>query len=228
MNTMRRLCDERGVALPMALMTLLLLSTLMLAFAVLAQTEPIIATNQLRVAQARALAESGFEHAMWALSEGVIARETIPPLPLPAGALDTPLPSPTPAPFDGLTFTVVGQTGGYIVTVTTPPGKPNERRIVSTGWTPTNRAADKRTKAHRTVEAIVDRIPNLGLSAPCAVCVRGDLAVGGSVTVDSTLDTSCGNKVGAYSMGTLALRGSAAIKGADGNTAANQSTDYLT
>lgn len=228
MNAMRRLRDERGVALPMAMMTLLLLTTLMLAFAVLSQTEPVIAANQLRVAQARSLAESGFEHAVWALSEGAIAREADPPQPLPQGALDTPLPVPTPAPFNGAIFTVAGETGGYTVTVTTPAGKPNERLIVSTGWTPTNSDTDKRTKAHRTVQAIVERLPNLGLNAPCALCVKGDLAVGGTATVDSTLDTSCGEKVGTFSSGTLALGGNAQIKGADGNATANQSTDYLT
>ena len=228
MDAMRRLRDERGVALPMAMMTMLLLTTLMLAFAVLAQTEPIIAANQLRVAQARALAESGFEHAVWALSEGAAARENIPPLALPAGALDTPLPSPPPAPFDGLTFIMAGETGGYTVTVTTPAGKPKERLIVSTGWTPTNSATDKRTKVQRTVQATVERIPNLGLHAPCAVCVKGDLAAGGPATVDATLDTSCGNKVATYSTGALALGPSAEVKGADGNAIANQSTDYLT
>jgi hypothetical protein len=228
MNRIRRLHDERGVALPMALMTLSLLTTLLLVFGVLAQTEPIIAANQLRVTQARALAESGFEHAVWALSEGVVAREHTPPLVLPAGALDTPLPSPTPAPFDGSVFTVVGFTGGYTVTVTTPAGKPNERLIVSTGWTPNNTAADKRTKARRTIQAVVSRIPNLGLNAPCALCVKGDLGVAGSTTIDSTLDTTCGNKVGTYSAGALTLGPRAEIKGADGNATANQSTDYLT
>src|SRR5688572_32946324 len=52
----------------MALMTLLLLTTLMLAFATLAQTEPLIALNQLRSAQAVTLAESGIELAVWALT----------------------------------------------------------------------------------------------------------------------------------------------------------------
>jgi hypothetical protein len=228
MKVMRRLQDERGVALPMAMMTVLLLSTLMLAFAVLAQTEPIIAANQLRATQARALADSGLEHAMWALSEGAIARESIPPVAVPVGALDTPPPDPTPAPFDGLTFVVAGHTGGYTVTVSGPPGKPNERLIVSTGWTPTNRAADRRTKAHRTVQAVVERIPNLALNAPCAVCVKGDLALSGFASVDATLDTSCGNKVGTYSMGSLVRGGNAEIKGADGNAVANESTDYRT
>jgi hypothetical protein len=227
MTPMRMLRNDHGVALPMAMMTLLLLSTLMLAFAVLAQTEPVIAANQLRAAQARALAESGFEHAVWALSAGVIAREHVPPLALPAGALDSPPPISTPAPFDGLTFIMAGETGGYTVAVTVPPGKPNERLIVSTGWTPTNSAADRRTKAHRTVQGVVDRIPNLGLTAPCALCVKSDLAMSGFATVDASLDTSCGSKVGAYSAGTLAVGANATIKGADGNAAANQSTDYL-
>src|SRR2546426_11751135 len=100
-NAPKTLANERGVALPMALITLMLLTTLMLAFAVLSQTEPVIAANQLRVTQARSLAESGMEHAIWALSQGVIAAETIPPAALPAGALATPLPVPTPAPFHG-------------------------------------------------------------------------------------------------------------------------------
>ena len=58
--------DQRGVALPMALLSLALLTTLMLAFATMSRTEPLIAGNQLRVSQARAQAESGVEHAIWA------------------------------------------------------------------------------------------------------------------------------------------------------------------
>ena len=60
--------DEQGVALPMALMSLALLSTLLLAFASLSLTEPLIAANHLRGTQARTLAESGVEYALWALS----------------------------------------------------------------------------------------------------------------------------------------------------------------
>src|SRR5262249_56133169 len=57
--------DERGVALVMAMLTLLILSVLVIAFSFLSSTEPTIASNQLRVAQARALAESGLEQAVW-------------------------------------------------------------------------------------------------------------------------------------------------------------------
>src|SRR5687768_3988436 len=98
MKLMRRLTDERGVALPMAMMTLLLLTTLMLAFAVLSQTEPIIAANQLRVAQARALAESGFERALWALRNPADANGLASPLPLANPGVAT---STAVAPYDG-------------------------------------------------------------------------------------------------------------------------------
>ena len=60
--------DERGIALPMALLALLILATLVISFVLLATSEPLIATNQKLVAQARALAESGIERAIWALN----------------------------------------------------------------------------------------------------------------------------------------------------------------
>jgi Tfp pilus assembly protein PilX len=74
--------DARGVALPMALVTLALLTSLMLALASLAQLEPIIALNHVQGSQARSLAESGLEYALWAL-----ARQSAPADP----------PSPSPA-----------------------------------------------------------------------------------------------------------------------------------
>src|SRR5262245_19946271 len=109
--------DQRGVALPMALLSLALLTTLMLAFAAMSQTEPVIAGNQLRVSQAHAQAESGVEHAIWALTAGNV----LPGDPLPAGTLANPMPSsPAPTPFNGVFFTAMGSTGGYTVQVTTP------------------------------------------------------------------------------------------------------------
>src|SRR5687768_15160502 len=127
MNLMRRLTDERGVALPMAMMTLLLLTTLMLAFAVLSQTEPVIAANQLRVAQARSHAESGFERAVCALAEGNASRGG-------ANALANPLPGTgavaitAPAPYAGAQF-LTTDIGGFLVTVSTPDpvGSPGVR-----------------------------------------------------------------------------------------------------
>src|SRR5687768_4837641 len=70
---LRILRDERGVALPMAMITLAVLTTLMLAFAVLGTSEPIIASNHSRTATARALADSGIERAAWALGNPAAA-----------------------------------------------------------------------------------------------------------------------------------------------------------
>jgi hypothetical protein len=234
MNLTRPRLDERGIALPMAMMLLLLLTSLMIAFAVLSKSEPVIAANHLRVTQARALAETGFERAIWALSQGVINAASPP-----TGALVEPLPDPAPAPYDGSVFVPAGNqgTGGFVVTVTTPDpaGKPNERLIDATGWTPTNDATDTRTKAHRRIRAIAEKFPNLGLNAPCALCVRGDVAIGGNALVDATTDmySSCGKKYGTSSAGSLTRSGSADVKGAvDGpsNTIAisNEVGDYQT
>jgi len=64
----------------MALIVMAILTALMTAFAVLATSEPQIASNQVASAQARTLAESGVERAVWALTVGESA---VPP----AGAL---------------------------------------------------------------------------------------------------------------------------------------------
>ena len=97
--------SERGVALPLALMSLGLLVPLMLAFASLSVSEPVIAANQLRASQARALADSGLQYALWGLDT-----------PVARGGLPSPLPaSPAPAPFDGRTLVAVGLTGGFTV-----------------------------------------------------------------------------------------------------------------
>src|SRR2546428_12059530 len=62
--------DQVGIAMPLTLIALVILSGLMIAFAVLAQSEPVIAANQYRGAVARALAESAVERAVWALTAG--------------------------------------------------------------------------------------------------------------------------------------------------------------
>jgi hypothetical protein len=208
--------NERGVALPMALITLVLLTTLMLAFAVLSQTEPVIAGNQLRVSQARALAESGFEYAVWAL-----ANSTDP------HGLATPLASsPAASPFDGTAFTALGGTGGFTVKVENDPaGDFNVRQITAVGWTPTNSTTDTRTKAHREIQAKVVIIPFLAVSAPCALCVKGELSVGGHAAINGTnTDSSCGsnNKFGTYTSGATTQSGSSSVTGGAGGIAQNQ------
>ena len=218
----RMLANERGVALPMALITLVLLTTLMLAFAVLSQTEPVIAANQLRVSQARAHAESGFEYAVWALAAGNV---TTPP----SGTIANPMPSsPAPAPFDGNVFKSNGITGGFLVTVTNDtaiPADPDVRVITAIGWTPTNSLTDAHTKAHRMIQAKVTGIPNIAGRAPCALCVKGELNVGGAAAINGTNnDPECGanNKYGTFTEGQTVTQGTPSITGGAGGIAQNQ------
>src|SRR5260370_41220542 len=92
--------DERGAALPLAVVTLVLLSSLILGLSVMSATEPTIAANQLRTAQARALAEAGIEPALWAL-----------PNPEAPTGLPDPLPAAAPPPFDGSRLVRVSAAG---------------------------------------------------------------------------------------------------------------------
>jgi len=234
--------DERGVALPMAMIVLVSITTLMLAFAVLSQTEPVIAHNQLRAAQARTHAEAGFERAVWALTQGVMDEKNGIPAPGTNGSMVAspavpapPAPYLFPAPYNsspgglavGDVFVANGNSGGYTVRVEALDlvGTPNKRQITSTGWTPTNVPT---TNAHRRIQATVERLPPFGLSTPCALCVRGDLGVGGFAKVDATSDTSCGNKKGSVTAGSTVISGGGAVSGADGNTTSNEAgTDYL-
>ncbi|PYN08172.1 MAG: hypothetical protein DME02_08820 [Candidatus Rokuibacteriota bacterium] len=90
-------------------------------------TEPVIAANHMANAQARAIAESGVERTLWALTKG----ETDPAA---NGALIDPLPAPVPAPYDGSQLVNLG-VGEFKVTVTNGPAV-NERTIEAVGYVP--------------------------------------------------------------------------------------------
>jgi len=174
----RGILNERGVAFPMALIVVAILSALMAAFAALSMSEPQIASNQAASAQARALAESGVERALWALTKG----ESAPGAP---GAIANPLPSPLPAPYDGSQFVQVGATGGFFVTVA-PGAQANERIVTAVGYVPDA----TRPIAVKKVRTVVTRVK--WLDPPCAVCAGGEepagfptteLRIGGSAKV---------------------------------------------
>lgn len=226
--------NQRGIALPMALMALVIMGALVIAFSVLSSSEPTIASNQLRVAQARALAESGMERALWALTTGKTAPGT-------TGSLAYPLPGTVPSPYDGSTLTSVttgGNTiGGFRVTVTQGATQ-NERNVVAVGWVPTDASGDVRTKAHQRITAVLMDLNFNPLNMPCALCVRGDIQVGGTSTINAAIDTSCGNRFGTWSTrvldgsgnvvspgDTTINSGAAHIIGADGNSTPNQASD---
>ncbi len=209
MRTRRRiiglLTNERGIALPMALLALLVLSTLVIAFALLASSEPLIGTNQKMVAQARSVAESGLERAIWALNN-----------PIDPNGIPDPFPATAPAPYDGsASIAILDSTGtqiGVAFVTVTAGAAPNERNVVSIGWVPTNTST---SKAKQKIQATVSKFLFRNTPPPAALTVAGEISAGGNVDVNSRTDTSCGNKDGTWSAGATTTGGSATIYGAD-------------
>jgi hypothetical protein len=207
-----RLRDERGIALPISLLALLILSTLVIAFALLAGFEPVIASNQKMVAQARAVAESGVERAIWALNN-----------PADADGIPEPLPTTVPSPWNGSTGIpiIVNGTQIGLAFVTVSPGvNANDRNIVAVGWVPTN--TGNTNKAHQKIQVTVSKFLFRVSPPPAALTVAGMINAGGNVNIDSRSDTSCGYKDGTWSAATTDTAGSAEIYGADGNNTKNE------
>jgi hypothetical protein len=169
-----RILDDRGVALPLALVTLAILSALMIALTTLAASEPDIANNHLQSARARTFAESGLERALWAVNN-----------PAEPGGLSDPLPPTLPADYGGSRFTWVERVagvpqGGFKLTVVgAASGSPWERDITSVGFAPD----DLRPRAVKKLKATAMRIRPF--RAPCAACVNGALRIDGNSTVDA-------------------------------------------
>jgi hypothetical protein len=205
---------QRGIALPMALLTMLILSALIIAFSMMAASEPLLANNQLQVAQARAVAESGVERAIWALNN-------------PADANGIPNPLVTAAvPYTGVTAVPVMVNGvqmGVFTVAVSNGTTANERNVVATGWTPTNTGSGPKAKQKIQVTVFQSRF----LNPPSALTVRGEISASGNALIDSRSDTSCGAKAGSMSKGVTTTGGSAEIYGADGNNVKNQSGDML-
>ena len=203
--------DERGIALPMAMMVLVSLMALSLAFVALAQTEPTIAANHAQAAQARALAESGVSRAIWALSHPAST----------GGLVDTP--ANAVAPYNGGTFFSMGN-GGFTVQVTAGAAS-TERTITSVGWLPSNASTHN---THRKVQVTMQG-PVRTLDPPCAVCVAGDVQVGGSATIDAR-NGGCGSSLppttAVQSSGSMTQQGNASSIYGYGNNTKNQITDY--
>ena len=200
--------SERGIALQTAMIALVLLTTLLIAFAVLSKSEPIIASNQARAAQARVLAEAGVERAVYALTSTII--------PSPMGG------PVAPAPYDascaGSTCTPtssylgLGTIGGFFVQVGAGTGN-NERIIDAWGWAPTYSSTGYTASgvpvAHKHIHLTLKTMPfsNPNLVPPAALAVRGEVQVGPSAAaeVDGATDSSCGNKAGTYSAGAATI-----------------------
>jgi hypothetical protein len=201
----------------MSLLALLILSTLVIAFALLASSEPLVATNQKMVAQARSVAESGLERAIWALNN-----------PTDPNGIPEPLVGAAPAPYDGsagIPILVNGTQIGLAFVTVTNGVNPNERNVVTVGWVPTNTGST--AKAHQKIQATVSKFLFRASPPPAALTVAGEINAGGNVNIDSRADLSCGAKDGTWSNGTTDTGGSATIYGADGNNTANQSVSGM-
>lgn len=206
---------QRGMAVPAAVLSTLILSTVIAGFSTLSAIEPVIAGNQLRVAQARAIAEAGVEQALWALSN-------------PADPQGIPVVFATaPAPYDGSRFVAVAAggraMGGFQVAVTNG-ATTYEREITAVGWAPSDAGVGPSALQKITVTAVNPQL--IVKDAPAALAVGGDLHAGGTVVVDARTDQSCGRKVGTLSLGDTRLGNSADIRGAaDDNDTGNQVSD---
>lgn len=204
--------NERGIALPTALLVLGLLLTLMIAFAVLARTEPVIAENHLKSARARALAEAGVERVIWALSN---------PTASPGGLAD-PLPSQMTAEYSGA-FVSLSSLGGFTLSVTSG-ATTSERTVVSVGWTPTNDTSDARPKGVKKIQTTLTKLRNL--DPPCALCIDGSLEVSGHAIVDARGNACSGGSPpvsGTMTTGTTTETGSSHQIWGPGNDTPNQS-----
>ena len=216
MNSLvRRHGSEAGIALPITLILMALITSLTVAFLAFTSAEPVIASNQMANAQARAIAESGVERALWALSKG----ET---LPSPVGALADPLPAPVPAPYDGSAYVAVG-VGEFKVTVANGAFA-NERDIIAVGYVPnhTNPIAIKKIQTTVTHIKVVP--------PPCAVCAGGEspagtttnIQIGGAASITASAaqgaQTCAGVPVyaAAYSAGTIGSNGTPNVTGPTG------------
>lgn len=174
--------DQRGFALPVALVALSVLMALMVAFALLASTEPVIANNHAMSARARATAESGVEQALWALSH-----------PTATGGISEPMPSsPAPPPYDGTAASFravelvngVSQAGFIVSVANAASGRPNERDIVSVGFVP----APGNPRAVKRIAATAMKLT--WLDPPCALCLGGESPDGITPVVQITGNTA--------------------------------------
>jgi hypothetical protein len=214
--TRRRLVEmfgeRRGSALPLAMMVLVLVTSLTTAFLGLSATEPMIAANLKGGDQALALAEAAVERARWALANPAA----------PASGLSSPLPNPVPAPY-GSQLVPFGP-GVYQVAVT-GGATANERNIVAVGSILRDGAAlpgappipQADLFAQRVVQVVVSGSGTAlfgTMNPPGALTVGGSVQMSGNTAINGNSST-CGSKTGVtITTGqTISTSGNASILG---------------
>jgi hypothetical protein len=181
--------EQRGSALPLAMMVLVLLTSLTTAFLAMSATEPLIAGNLRSGDQALALAEAAVERTRWALDNPGAA----------ASGLTNPLPDPVPAPYNGGALIALGP-GAYQVAVTAAPTA-KDRTITATGYVLRNGAVlpgvppipGANIAAMRVIQVVYSSLG--GISPPGALSTGGTVQLNGSATISGTSST-CGPKAG--------------------------------
>lgn len=204
--------DQRGAVLPLAMLSLVVLSAVLLGLSLLAGQEPLIASNHVMIVQAQALAEAGVERALWALST-------------PESPDGIPWSAKAGAPYDGSAFVGVATElgvglGGFRLTVSGEGDR--QREVTAVGLVPGD--VGPLGRARQDISATLIRLRFPGPLAGLAV--RGDLTIGDGVTVDARADGSCGDRAGTWSTGVTTLGAGAQVHGRSGDTAiANEPTD---
>jgi hypothetical protein len=203
--------NQRGAVLPLAMLSLMVLSAVLLGLSLLSGQEPLVARNHMMIAQAQAMSEAGLDRALWALST-------------PEAADGVPWESPASAPYDGSRLIGVAlggvPLGGFRVTISGTGDR--QRQVVVTGLVPGDSGPLGRARQDISATAVRLRFPSL----PAGITVRGDLQVGPGVMVDASGDGSCGNQAGTWSSGTTTLGAGSQVWGRDDDAAMpNQEAD---
>lgn len=199
--------DQRGAVLPTALILMITLMGLTLAFTSLATTEPVVARNHSLSAQARAFAESGVELAIWAMSNAAPAFN--------AGIAQ--------APYDGSQLLDLGASGGFTLRLADGPNPATQKFVTAIGWAPDSSGT---LRAARKIEVSLTKPALAMLTPPCALCVKGNLDVSGNASISSWAGTNgvanCATPPtsGTMTTGTTTMNGQAySVRGPDDATA---------
>ncbi len=206
--------DQRGIALPLAMLTLLILSVLIIGVLQLSTSEPVIANNQLNKELTLALAEAGVENAIWALNNPTDPMGI--PLPVVPPRYNSPLPHDTTATF--IAFGV----GGYTLTVTPVPGTLSQAQITATGWSPTISSFRSKTIVQTNVESWNGRF-----NPPAAINVAGQIQFSGGAYADGTTSL-CGPRAGTFTLGNASFTGSSGAVGLPTGSLTNQPMSAFT
>ena len=203
---------EQGAVLPLAMVSLVVLSAVLVGLSTLTAQEPLISTNHVMVTQAQALAEAGLERALWALStpdapDGVAWSAAAPP-PYDGSRL-------IPVTIDGVAL------GGFHLAITGDGDR--QRQVLAIGLVPGGSGPLGQARQEIRATAIRLRFP----SPPAGLTVRGDLSVAPGVTIDASGDGDCGDRAGTWSSGTTTLGAGSQVQGRSGHDVQQQPTEIF-